>query len=95
MQQFNSDPDPNALADSQTEAQRRGEDTWPGNRVPGPSDAEIAYQALDPRLVPVFKQAMLGDSQARKQTQFLSHENAQTLFQQATCPDIVRRNQNE
>lgn len=72
--------DPTALGGRQRESQRQGEDKWPGDRIPAPSDAEMAYQSLDPRMVHLFKQAMLADSQARRQRRLLSPENVQTLL---------------
>jgi hypothetical protein len=91
MQQLSSNADSPALARRQQERRRGGGDTWPGDRVPATSDAEMAYQDLDPAMVAVFKQAMLADGHAREQKQFLSAENAQALLQQATCLDAVSR----
>ncbi|KAL6826177.1 hypothetical protein V8C40DRAFT_265284 [Trichoderma camerunense] len=55
-------------------------DTWPGDRVPTSTDAEIAYQPLDPGQVSVFRQAMLADRQAREKKRFPSLDNADILF---------------
>jgi hypothetical protein len=89
MQQLGSIAGPTALARTEIESRRQREDAWPGDRIPVPSDAEMAYRILDPRQGLIFKQAMLADSQARGQRQMLSPENAQVLLQQAACTDSV------
>lgn len=35
-----------------------GQHVWPGERMPQGSDAELAYQALDPTIIAIFKQAL-------------------------------------
>lgn len=35
-----------------------GQHVWPGERMPQSSDAELAYQALDPTIIIIFKQAL-------------------------------------
>ena len=89
MQQRESSAGPTVLLSAQDNGQRQRKDTWPGDRVPAPSDAEMAYRSLDPRLLSVFKQAMLADSEARKQTQLLSAENVEVLRQQAASSESV------
>jgi hypothetical protein len=89
MQQRESSAGPAVLSSAQDDGQRQRKDTWPGDRVPAPSDAEMAYRSLDPRLLSVFKQAMLADSEARKQTRVLSAENVQVLRQQAASSESV------
>jgi hypothetical protein len=88
MQRLSSNSDYTVFARQQMDRQR-AEDAWPGDRIPAPSDAEMAYQPLDPRQVAVFKQAMLADVQTRDQRQFLGLENARSLLQQATSADDV------
>ncbi|KAH0523726.1 hypothetical protein TsFJ059_008693 [Trichoderma semiorbis] len=67
-------------ASGRAEVEKGWGDTWPGDRVPTSTDAEIAYQPLDPGQVSVFRQAMLADRQAREKKRFPSLDNADTLF---------------
>ncbi|KAL6820994.1 hypothetical protein J3E69DRAFT_368437 [Trichoderma sp. SZMC 28015] len=67
-------------ASRRSEVERAWGDTWPGDRVPTSTDAEIAYQPLDPGQVSVFRQAMLADRQAREKKRFPSLDNADILF---------------
>lgn len=64
-------------------------DTWPGDRVPTSTDAEIAYQPLDPGQVSVFRQAMLADRQAREKKRFPSLDNADILFSMPNSSQAV------
>lgn len=67
-----------------------GECRWPGDRLPAPSDAEVAYQNLDPKVVQIFKQAMFADEDARRQRKFPSLENARVFFSQPDSSNVVR-----
>lgn len=66
-------------------------DTWPGDRVPTSTDAEIAYQPLDPGQVSVFRQAMLADRQAREKKRFPSLDNADILFSMPNSSQAVSK----